>query len=191
MMDFSLITELSEEQKELFRLADIVSFGIIAVVLLAVILLTVYFVRSSKQNGYAKRSGRIEDGYIETEGIITGIRKVTYSVVPYRRKKLHPEDLNANKLFGKKKAEQMRREREKYQKEYLSPSEENPEPVEKVRYDVSYEFSIEDDDFVYSGEFSVYSEAEGIAEGKPVTVLYDPEKPHSNCTKYNLQFNMI
>lgn len=185
MMDFSLITELTEEQKDLFRLADIVSFGIIAVVLLAVILWIVYFVRSSKQNGYAKRSGCIEDSYIETEGIITGIRKVTYSVVPYRRKKLYPEDLDADKLFGKKKAEQIRREREKYQKEYLSPSEENPEPIEKVRYDVSYEFNIKDDDFVYSGEFSVYSESDEISDGKSIAVMYNPTKPEANYTKYN------
>lgn len=184
-MAYFFVTDITEKQRELFRFADRLTVGIIAVTLLGIILWIVYLVVSGKNNERSKQLRRNPKDYNEAEGIIIGIQKVTYSVAPYQRKRLHIEDLDNDKLFGRKKAEEKRREREKYEKEYVSPSDEKVEPIEKTRYDVEYEFKIPDDDMVYRGEFSVYGESDEIAEGKRVAVMYNPAKPEANYTKYN------
>lgn len=184
-MTYFFVTDITDKQRELFRFADRLTVGIIAVTLIGIILWIVYLAVIGKNNTRSKQFRRNPKDYTEAEGVITGIQKVTYSVAPYQRKRLHLEDLDDDKLFGRKKAEEKRREREKYQKEYVSPSDEKAEPIEKTRCDVEYEFRIPDDDRVYRGEFSVYSESDEIAVGKSVAVMYNPTKPEANYTKYN------
>lgn len=184
MVYFSL-SDITEEQRELFQLADRLGLWILIFMAVGITASIIYAVVIAKKNPLPKQYRRDTGNYVEAKGIITMVTDVTYSVVPHQRKELRMEDLDEGKLFGRKTSERERLEREQYEKDYSLKSDEKAEPIEKLRYDVKYEFSCAGDGNVYRGEFSVYSKSENIAEGKNITVMYNPAKPMANYTEYN------
>lgn len=184
MVYFSL-SDITEEQRELFQLADRLGLWVLIFMAVGITASIVYAVVIARKNPLPKQYRRDVGNYVEANGIITRVTDVTYSVNPHQRKELRMEDLDEGGLFRKKTSERERLERDKYEKDYSLKSDEKAEPIEKLRYDVEYEFTCSSDGNIYRGEFSVYSKSESIAEGKSVTVMYNPAKPTANYTKYN------
>ena len=64
--------------------------------------------------------------------------------------------------------------------------DEPKETIEKIKYEVSFEFCFGSSTNKFYGHFCVYEKKDDIQVGKTIGIKYDPLNPQMNFTAYNL-----
>lgn len=195
--------EIIEEM--FFDMTDLISNMLMFIVIAEALFLFIYLFYYHQKNKRIISERRNPEEYASTLGVITDVKRVKYEVVKYnkelselKQKENERNDRKSKKsdeLFIKspKAASLIAQARKEKMADYSNSSDKGEnlhivEKVRKVRYDVSYEFSVPDTDGctrLVDGEFSVYKLNEDIQKGKEIEVMYKEDRPTSNYTAYS------
>lgn len=175
LLSVSDITETTEGLENISQAMNRLVLVLFFIAVIAVAVGIVYLIHFNKTVAKPVPTRRDPSKYKQTQGTITNIKKVEFTIT-----QRDGTSENAHSVFDPNlKGDALRKNFEE-----ITAAEKSKEII-KTRYEVGYEFTIPDRQEIYKGEFSIYQENDDIAVGKDVTVMYNPEKPFSNYTKYN------
>lgn len=186
-MSLFILFDTAEKIKDIAQTTDLVGGILLLVILLAVLAAVIFLIYFQKKHAKPEAVRRDENNYVKAVGKITEVKKFEYSVIPYQQEKAIRQAISEeNGMNG---------EVEKKDKSHdtgligilprYTYDESKVEKINKVRYDVKYEFTVSESGEAYKGTFSVYEEKDDVAEGKSIDVMYNPAKPTANYTQYN------
>lgn len=185
-MNLFALLDTSEEIIEIAQQTDTTGAVILTVICATLLVASAYLICFQKNVSKNERVLIDTSHYVKTTAKITEVKKYEYKIVPFKMEQSIKEALaeEHNQSGSKKKNKSTDQGLVGILPRYAY-DEKAIEKIDKVRYDVKYEFTASETGEVWKGSFSVYQKRDDIFKGNDIDVMYNPANPKANYTKFH------